>query len=193
MDYNTLEQDGANKFCLYLCTIFSAATTPLSPTLNLKTPLPFGNSSQLHVLASSSNSFSKDSPIKKRDVEREYPASPNISSSSPGQKNADKLAVFSKDNTISSSDRKKVEKIKEQLRKEREKNVFTSSPNISTPNVPDADSNEKRKFFPELPVSKCDGDKLEQHKDDFADTKKRLEEARARKMADNYRKKEIEK
>ena len=50
-----------------------------------------------------------------------------------------------------------------------------------------------RKLFPELPVTKCDGDKIEQHKDDFATTKRRLEEARARKMADVQKKKEIEK
>jgi len=50
-----------------------------------------------------------------------------------------------------------------------------------------------RKLFPELPVTKCDGDKIEQHKDDFATTKRRLEEARARKMADVQKKKEIDK
>merc|ERR1711997_1450669 len=46
--------------------------------------------------------------------------------------------------------------------------------------------------FPELPVSKCDGDKIEQHKDDYVVTKRRLEEARERKMADAHRKKEID-
>ena len=106
-------------------------------------------------------------------------------------KNVDKSPTSSKD-AISNYDRKKVEKIKEQLRKEREKNVASTSPNISS-SVTDPEPNEKaRKIFPELPVIKCDGDKLEQHKDDYAATKRRLEEARARKMADIYRKKEIE-
>ena len=93
--------------------------------------------------------------------------------------------------TPSSTDRKKVERIKDQLRKEREKSSVSTSPNTSSRT--DTESSEKpRKVFPELPVSKCDGDKIEQHKDDYATTKRRLEEARARKMADIHRKKEID-
>jgi hypothetical protein len=93
--------------------------------------------------------------------------------------------------TISNNERKKVERIKEQLRKERERGSVSTSPNTSLKT--DTESNEKpRKVFPELPVSKCDGDKIEQHKDDYASTKRRLEEARARKMADIHRKKEID-
>ena len=75
--------------------------------------------------------------------------------------------------------------------KERERSSVPTSPKASIKT--ETDSNEKpRKIFPELPVSKCDGDKIEQHKDDYATTKRRLEEARARKMADIHRKKEID-
>ena len=76
--------------------------------------------------------------------------------------------------------------------KEREKIVHTSS--TMAYSATEAEIVEKpRKLFPELPVTKCDGDKIEQHKDDFATTKRRLEEARARKMADVQKKKEIDK
>merc|ERR1712203_1330767 len=93
---------------------------------------------------------------------------------------------------VNNNERKKVEKIKEQLLKEREKIVYTSS--TMAYSTTEAEIVEKpRKLFPELPVTKCDGDKIEQHKDDFATTKRRLEEARARKMADVQKKKEIDK
>ena len=89
-------------------------------------------------------------------------------------------------------DRKKVDRIKEMLRKERELNLSSSSPKSFMKE--DSDTSEKaRKVFPELPVSRCDGDKIEQHKDDYVLTKRRLEEARERKMADAHRKKEIDK
>ena len=166
------------------------------PTFESKTPPAFGQGAPTSVFASSSNPFSKDSTNKKKDQDKaKHPSTSNTSSATPPvrivQRNADKSPTSHKD-ANSNNDRKKVEKIKEQLRKEREKSVATTSPNISS-SATDVDPNEKpRKIFPELPVTKCDGDKLEQHKDDYAATKRRLEEARARKMADIYRKKEIE-
>ena len=162
----------------------------------LKTPPAFGQSMQSSALTSSSNTFSKDSLNTKKDLEKgKIPSSSATSSSNvlshSVQRHNDKSPAICKE-ANSSSDRKRVEKIKEQLRKEREKSNSTNSPTTS-PSVTDIEPNEKpRKIFPELPVSKCDGDKLEQHKDDFAATKRRLEEARARKMADLDRQKEME-
>jgi hypothetical protein len=39
---------------------------------------------------------------------------------------------------------------------------------------------QKRKKFPELPITKIEGDKHKQHEDDIAQAKRRLEEARNR-------------
>ena len=173
-----------------------AASGPKSPPVfGLKTPPAFGQGLQ-SALASSSNAFSKDSLHTKKDLEkRKIPSSSTTSSatalSQGQQRQNDKAAALCKESTTN-SDRKRVEKIKEQLRREREKSGSANSPTTS-PSVTDAEPSEKtRKIFPELPVSKCDGDKLEQHKDDFAATKRRLEEARARKMADIYKQKEMD-
>ena len=155
-----------------------------SPCFSFKTTTAFGQSTTSSVPASSSNNFSKNSPINKSS---KIPSS--SSTSLITENNEEKLSVCKQSN--SNNDRRKVEKIKEQLRKEREKHGATMSPKISSRE--DAEMSEKaRKIFPELPVSKCDGDKIEQHKDDYASTKRRLEEARARKMADEYKKKELE-
>ena len=48
----------------------------------------------------------------------------------------------------------------------------------------------ERRSLPALPVSKCDGDKLKQHKDDFNDTKRLLNEARQRRVEQLEREKE---
>ena len=178
---------------------FSAAISPSSPALGLKTPPTFGSKTPPvcgqsipapSVLPSSSNLFSQDSPSKKKDQENSKIPSSSTTLKS-GQNTGDQSPISKENN--SNNDRKKVEKIKEQLRKEREKNANSSTNIPKTSSRTDIESNEKsRKVFPELPVSKCDGDKIEQHRDDYAVTKRRLEEARARKMADIHRKKEID-
>ena len=108
------------------------------------------------------------------------------------QEKANTLSSLGNSENVINFERKKVDRIKEQIKKEREHNVASSSPKSLTKG--DSDTSDKsRKIFPELPVSKCDGDKIEQHKDDYVATKRRLEEARARKMADIHRKKEMDK
>ena len=128
------------------------------------------------VFAFSSNT-SKDKEFDKRKGEQEK---------------IDVLTSVTNNENANKYDRKKLDRIKEQIKKERELNISSASPKNFSKD--DSDSNEKaRKIFPELPVSKCDGDKIEQHKDDYVVTKRRLEEARERKMADAHRKKEIDK
>jgi hypothetical protein len=51
----------------------------------------------------------------------------------------------------------------------------------------------ERRVPPELPVSKCDGDKRKQHESDFHDTKRLLDEARQRREAAHQREKEEKK
>ena len=128
------------------------------------------------VFAFSSNTF-KDKEFDTRKGEQETIDEP----------------TFVANNEIANKyDRKKLDRIKEQIKRERELNIISASPKNFIKD--DSDSNEKaRKIFPELPVSKCDGDKIEQHKDDYVVTKRRLEEARERKIADAHRKKEIDK
>ena len=127
------------------------------------------------VFAFSSNTSNKELDKRKGDQEK-----------------MDVIALVTNNENANKYDRKKLDRIKEQIKKERELNIISASPKNF--NKDDSDSNEKaRKIFPELPVSKCDGDKIEQHKDDYVVTKRRLEEARERKIADAHRKKEIDK
>ena len=172
---------------------FSSASTPSAiglktpPSFGSKTPPTFSLGTSESLLESSSNSTSKSLAFKKKDPVNSK--SPSISTT-PTKPNTT-VKACSKD-FVNNNERKKVEKIKEQLLKEREKIVYTSS--TMAYSATEAEIVEKpRKLFPELPVTKCDGDKIEQHKDDFATTKRRLEEARARKMADVQKKKEIDK
>ena len=133
------------------------------------------NQNNIPVLASSSNITQDKIFQRKKDQEKTNLQQP--------LRNNDESNI---------SERKKVDRIKEQLKQERNLNILTSSPTHYQKE--DLESNDKaRKVFPELPVSTCGGDKIEQHKDDFASTKRRLEEARARKMANIHRKKEIDK
>ena len=134
------------------------------------------NQNTASVSASSSNFIPKDKEGQKRKE----------------QEKTNTTSSFGSNENAINYERKKVDRIKEQLKKEREHNVASSSPKSLTKG--DSDTSDKaRKIFPELPVSKCDGDKIEQHKDDFVATNRRLEEARARKMADIHRKKEMDK
>ena len=51
----------------------------------------------------------------------------------------------------------------------------------------------ERRVLPELPVSKCEGDKRKQHESDFHDTKRLLDEARQRREAAHQREKDEKK
>lgn len=162
---------------------FGAKTPPAwgsktPPAFGLKTPPAFGN-----------KLLPKESPSSKA----------SSCSSASSSSNNSPLAKFDKTSSFLSSDSKKLERRTSQDHKQhppvpqtptQKERVQTPRKRSSEPKLEEIFGQNRpleRKVYPELPVPKDEGDKLKQHEDDIIETKRRLEEARQRRLEEKYR------
>ncbi|XP_040580409.1 uncharacterized protein [Lepeophtheirus salmonis] len=147
---------------------FGASKSPLS--WGSKTPPTFGSPNNSSTTSSSSNVKSPSSSMSPKSNAVPKVSIPTVKPNPVVKKNSDSATKSSKEAPI--------KHIKE-LPSGHEKFSATII--------------DRAKIYPEIPVSKPGTDKVKQHENDIADSKRRLEEARARKLKEQQKEEHMKK